>query len=240
MTQDPPPDVDDVTLSYLRAVDAGENPDPAAWLARYPQFADELGPFFAVERSLAPLHAATRTLSGTDTPTGDDPPETPESLGVGGRYEWGGPLGRGGMGLVVRVRDTTLDRAVAVKVLRRRHQHRPHMADRFRLEARISAGLQHPGVPPVHDVGTTPDGRPFMVMRLIEGSTLAELLRRTDRSAGEPPSGSPHPPPASDDLPRFLKAFEQVAQTVAYAHSRGVLHRDLKPHNVMVGAFGEV
>src|SRR5204862_5099778 len=74
--------------------------------------------------------------------------------------------------------------------------------------------------------GTLPDGRPFFAMKLIRGRTLAELLKE-------------RPSPAHD-LPRFLHVFEQVCQTVAYAHSQGVIHRDLKPGNVMVGAFGEV
>jgi serine/threonine protein kinase len=78
----------------------------------------------------------------------------------------------------------------------------------------------------VHELGTLPDGRPFFAMKLIKGDTLAELLAR-------------RPTPA-DDLPRFLTIFEQVCQTVAYAHARGVIHRDLKPSNVMAGAFGEV
>src|SRR5262249_54141074 len=117
-------------------------------------------------------------------------------------------------------------RSVAIKILRRRHQRSAHLAERFRDEGCIAAGLQHPGVPPVHDVGTAPDGRPYMVMKLIEGATLLDLL-------------ASRPSPAHD-LPGVLKIFEQIAQTVAYAHSRGVIHRDLKPHNVMVGAFGEV
>src|SRR5262245_26979569 len=227
MTSDLPLDVEDVVLAYLNAVDFGDNPDPSDWLARYPQFADQLVPFFAVERDIGRVRQPDSTGIGHDTPTPDGlDDDSPETLGLGDRYEWVGPLGRGGMGSVVRVRDRAMDRSVAVKVLRRRHRASPLMAERFRDEVRIAGGLQHPGVPPVHDVGTAPDGRPFMLMKLIEGSTLAELLGRR--------------PDPSHDLPGFLKVFEQIAQTVAYAHSRGVLHRDLKPHNVMVGAFGEV
>jgi serine/threonine-protein kinase len=86
--------------------------------------------------------------------------------------------------------------------------------------------LQHPGIAPIHRLGWLPDGRPYFSMKLIQGRTLADLLReRAD---------------AADDLPRFLGLFAQVCQTVVYAHSRGILHRDLKPPNVMVGAFGEV
>src|SRR5262249_60843220 len=87
-------------------------------------------------------------------------------------------------------------------------------------------GFQPPGIPPVHEIGRLDDGRLFLAMKLIEGHTLHELLREC-------------PTPASE-LPRFVAIFGQICQAVGYAHSRGVIHRDLKPHNVMVGAFGEV
>src|SRR5262249_26012042 len=93
-------------------------------------------------------------------------------------------------------------------------------------EAQIGGQLQHPGIVPVYELGTFPDRRPYFAMKLVKGRTLAALLRERN---------DPH-----DDLPRFLGIFEQVAQTVAYAHARGVIHRDLKPSNVMVGSFGEV
>jgi serine/threonine-protein kinase len=81
-------------------------------------------------------------------------------------------------------------------------------------------------VVPVYELGRFPDDRPFFTMKLVKGQTLAELLSRRSTPG--------------DDLPRFLSVFEQVCQTVAYAHAHGVIHRDLKPANVMVGSFGEV
>src|SRR6185437_3796140 len=99
-------------------------------------------------------------------------------------------------------------------------------ASRFDAEGRITAQLQHPGIPPVHDMGTLPDGRPYLSMKLIKGETLDELLRR---GAG-----------LAEDRGRFVAAFEQVCQALGYAHAHDVIHRDLKPANVMVGAFGEV
>ena len=227
MTPDSPLDVEDVILAYLNAEDSGGAPDPSDWLARYPQFADHLAPFFSVERGFARVAVPTQVTAGKETPApGGGDGGAVEPFSPGDRFEWGEVVGCGGMGDVVRVRDTMLGRSVAIKILQRRHRSHPHVAARFLEEARIAGGLQHPGVPPIHDIGTAPDGRPYLVMRLIEGSTLAELLRQR--------------PDPSHDLPRFLKVFEQVAQTVAYAHSRGVLHRDLKPQNVMSGAFGEV
>jgi serine/threonine-protein kinase len=140
--------------------------------------------------------------------------------------ELGAEIARGGMGAVYRARDKVLGRDLAVKVLLDRHADRPDVLRRFAEEARAAGQLQHPGVPPVYEVGVLPDGRPFIAMKLIQGRTLAALL--ADR------------PSPGQDLPRFLAVFEQVCQTLAYAHSQGVIHRDLKPLNVMVGAFGEV
>lgn len=145
---------------------------------------------------------------------------------AGDRYKFIGIIGRGGMGVVLRVLDTSFQRMLAIKVLRTDHGHSPVAERRFLDEARITGVLQHPGIPPVHEVGRLADGRPFFSMKLIDGKTLAALL-------GERPN-------LQTGLMPYLKIFEQIAQTVAYAHSQGVIHRDLKPSNIMVGAFGEV
>lgn len=110
---------------------------------------------------------------------------------------------------------------MAIKVLQEKYAAGSRTAARFVEEARITGQLQHPGIPAVYHVGTWVDGRPFLSMKLIKGQTLDALL-----AAGTPLNA--------------LGVFEQIAQTVGYAHSRGVIHRDLKPANVMVGAFGEV
>src|SRR5262249_12996355 len=100
------------------------------------------------------------------------------------------------------------------------------VARRFTDEAKITAQLQHPGVPAVYRVGALPDGRPFLAMKLIKGRTLAELLRE-------------RPDPAAD-RGRFVAIFEHVCQAGAYAPALRVIHGDRKPSNVMVGKFGEV
>ncbi|MFN0019124.1 MAG: protein kinase domain-containing protein [Pirellulaceae bacterium] len=140
------------------------------------------------------------------------------------RYRVVGEIGRGGMGVVLRAIDLDIQRPLAVKVMR--HVGDAASEERLLEESRITGQLQHPGIPPVHETGRLADGRPFFSMKLIDGRTLWELLKA--RHADRP------------DLPRFLKLFEQITQTIAYAHSQGVIHRDLKPPNVMVGAFGEV
>jgi serine/threonine-protein kinase len=142
------------------------------------------------------------------------------------RYRIDGEIARGGMGAVLKGRDPDLGRDVAIKVLRDDYRGRPEMVRRFVEEAQIGGQLQHPGVVPIYELGTFADRRPFFSMKLVKGQTLAALL--AGRSS-----------PAAD-LPRLLAIFEAVCQTMAYAHTRGVIHRDLKPSNVMVGAFGEV
>jgi tetratricopeptide (TPR) repeat protein len=137
-------------------------------------------------------------------------------------------VGRGGMGVVYRATHRVLNRDVAVKVLRPCADARAEaeLAARFRREAQVTGQLQHPGIPPVHELGTTPDGRPYMAMRLIHGDTLSALIARSAGDRGA--------------VGRLVGYFEQVCQAVAFAHSRGVIHRDLKPSNVMVGTYGAV
>jgi tetratricopeptide (TPR) repeat protein len=141
-------------------------------------------------------------------------------------FELRDEIGHGGMGVVYRARDAALDRDVAVKLLAERYPADSPAAQRFLSEARITGQLQHPGIPAVHQVGSLADGRPFLAMKLIKGSTLDAILKqRTDPAA---------------ERGRLLAVFEAVCQAVSYAHAHRVIHRDLKPANVMVGAFGEV
>jgi tetratricopeptide (TPR) repeat protein/tRNA A-37 threonylcarbamoyl transferase component Bud32 len=142
-----------------------------------------------------------------------------------GRYQVEGEIGRGGMGAVFLARDPALQRELAIKVLLEAAVGEEELRRRFLEEAQVGGQLQHPGVVPVHEVGDA-DGTPYFTMKLVRGRTLASLLRERTTPA--------------DDLARFVQIFEQVCQTMAYAHNKGVLHRDLKPHNIMVGAFGEV
>jgi serine/threonine-protein kinase len=127
------------------------------------------------------------------------------------------------MGVVYQARDEILGRDVALKVLLASPELRLDLVRRFIRESKIAAQLQHPGIPAVYELGWLIDGRPFLAMKLIHGQMLAALL-----SAG------------AADRPRLLTIFEQLCQTVAYAHAQRIVHRDLKPTNVMVGPFGEV
>ncbi|HEY2378959.1 MAG TPA: serine/threonine-protein kinase [Gemmatimonadaceae bacterium] len=146
--------------------------------------------------------------------------EAPEAASPA-RYAIGDRIGEGGMGAVYLAHDRELDRDVALKVLRTPVPSEEECA-RIIREARILASLEHPGIVPVHDVGTLLDGRLFYVMKRVRGERFDDYAR------GNRP------------LSELLRAFLQVCDAVAFAHSAGVIHRDLKPQNVMLGAFGEV
>ena len=139
----------------------------------------------------------------------------------GTRYELQGEVARGGMGVVYRARDLQLERDVALKVIAVEAAD-ADTAARLRREAKILARLEHPGIVPVHDVGELPDGRVFYAMKLVSGKRLDELVRE----------GLP--------LRERLRLLLRICEPVAFAHAHGVIHRDLKPGNVMVGPFGEV
>jgi serine/threonine protein kinase/tetratricopeptide (TPR) repeat protein len=162
---------------------------------------------------------------------GDDPVARPNSSEVpqsdsDSRYQLQGEIARGGMGAIIKGRDIDLGRDLAIKVLLDSHKDRPEVIQRFVEEAQIGGQLQHPGIAPIYELGQFSDRRPFFAMKLVKGQTLSRLLG--DRED------------ATEERGRFIGIFEQVCQTMAYAHSRGVIHRDLKPANIMVGAFGEV
>jgi eukaryotic-like serine/threonine-protein kinase len=171
-------------------------------------------------------------LRDADSTTDSDPlirpssPEVPDPSERSARLHLFGEIARGGMGAVLKGRDTDLGRDLAVKVLLDSHREKPEMVRRFIEEAQIAGQLQHPGIVPIYELGAFGDHRPYFAMKLVKGRTLAEIL-----AARKSPS---------EGLPRFLSIFESICQTVAYAHARGVIHRDLKPSNVMVGSFGEV
>jgi eukaryotic-like serine/threonine-protein kinase len=140
---------------------------------------------------------------------------------AGTRYRLVERVGSGGMGVVYLGEDTVLGRRVALKILDFPDAS-GELAARLLREAHILARLEHPGIVPVHDAGTLADGRVFYAMKFVEGRRLDHL------DAGK------------DTLFDRLRIFQQICDTVAFAHAHGVLHRDLKPENVMVGSFGEV
>jgi eukaryotic-like serine/threonine-protein kinase len=209
----------------------------AEWLVRWEEARADNRPPPALDELPAELHPRareglgllrgfSRTAHGLTTtgpyPPGDAPPAPPDTP----RYRFEAFLAQGGMAEVWRGFDMLLARGVALKVVRE-----PVLADggfraRFEEEARHVGRLEHPSIVPVHDLGELPDGRPFFVMKLIRGQTLAGLLAARATPA--------------EDLSRWVGVFERVCQAVAFAHARDLIHRDIKPSNIMLGEFGEV
>ncbi len=145
--------------------------------------------------------------------------EAPDLAGT--RYRLLDRIARGGMGVVYLAEDGNLQRRVALKVLDIPGTD-GDLANRLIREARVLAALEHPGIVPVHDVGTLADGRVFYTMKFVEGRRLDQYIESVA------------------SVPDRLRIFLRICDAVAFAHARGVLHRDLKPANIMVGPFGEV
>lgn len=153
-----------------------------------------------------------------------------DTIPIIGKYRIIGEIGSGGMGRVYEAQDPYIRREVAMKVL----LDAPSDEDRARFleEAQITGQLEHPNIVPVHDLGFTPQGRLFFLMKRVRGRSLEAVLDSIREGDGKTRSTYP--------LPRLLQVLENVCSAVAYAHSRGVIHRDLKPANIMLGDFGEV
>jgi outer membrane protein assembly factor BamB len=220
--------VNAILAEYLdTAAAGGQAPDRAELLARHPELAEELAAFFAedaqVRRLAEPLRSVAGPNDGAEAIT-VSPSPSPTSAPLDfvryfGDYELLEEIARGGMGVVYKARQVSLDRIVALKMILAGNLAGEADVQRFRQEAQTAARLQHPGIVALHEVGEH-EGQHFFSMDFIDGKTLADMVRE-------------HPLPAQQAI-RYLRL---VAEAVHFAHEQGVLHRDLKPSNVLVDCF---
>ena len=215
----------EIIADYLTADESGRPLDRQAWLAAHPEFADELREFLDDHERLLRAVRCQHPTGDSSRPIDGEPGETiawemPGIIHPAGsmiaHYEIIKELDRGGMGIVFRARDTRLDRQVALKMIRAGELATQEEIDRFLAEAQAAAGLEHPGIVPVYDVGEF-QGRQYIAMRLIDGETLAARLRR-----------GPLP------VRQAALLVRKIATAVEFAHRHGVIHRDLKPANILL------
>jgi serine/threonine-protein kinase len=192
----------------------GQPPDLDGAAVRHPELASELRELWAVAQ-FADLARGSAGSTVARTFTADEPPATlPREFGD---FLLEAELGRGGMGVVYKAKQRSLDRTVAIKMVREAHLASESDRGRFRGEAEAAARLQHPNIVTVHEVGST-DGQAYLCMEYVDGCTLAQLVH----------ADGPLPPRAAAEL------VAVIARAVQHAHENGVLHRDLKPSNVLL------
>jgi WD40 repeat protein len=239
--------LDEVTTAYLKAMETGEHPDPADWLARYPDLAEDLAEFFAgqetMDRVAAPLRDLARPgpVQQGGVPTlalGETLAAGPTS-GLGqyfGDYELLEEIARGGMGVVYKARQVSLNRIVALKMILAGQFASPDDVQRFHREAEAAGNLDHPHIVPIYEVGEH-QGQHYFSMKLIEGGSLVAWLETQRSSDGAGKSGSKSSSRAA--VTAAVQMLTTVARAVHHAHQRGILHRDLKPANILVDGQGQ-
>lgn len=217
--------LDNAIADYMRALALGHAPTREDWLGAHPDLAADLTEFLAdrdrLERWAGPLRAA----AGKATVAGPD--DAAEPVGPGARlryfgdYELIDEIAHGGMGVVFRARQLSLNRPVALKMILAGANASAKSMQRFHAEAEAAAALDHPGIVPIYEIGDC-QGQPYFSMKLIEGRNLKQHLPELRLSAR-----------------RGVQILAKVARAVHYAHQHGIIHRDLKPSNILIDSQGE-
>jgi serine/threonine-protein kinase len=202
--------LDEAIAEYLEAVDAGRRPAPQEWLCRFPELAPDLERFFGDQEQVHNLLVAI----GPPQPARETPAGA--TLPYFGDYALQQEIARGGMGVVYRARQTSLNRVVALKMILAGRLASPADVQRFRNEAEAAANLEHPHIVPIYEVGEH-EGQHYFTMKFIEGGSLAQ---HAERLRGDPRAAA--------------QLLAVVARAVHHAHQRGILHRDLKPANILL------
>src|SRR6516162_750080 len=210
--------LDEVIAAYLQQVEAGAVPDRQALLDQHPELADRLRAFFAdcdhLDRQAAELRLSADPNRTTDDAT---PPGELPRVRYFGDYELLEVIARGGMGVVYKARQVSLNRLVALKMILKGELATPRDVARFRAEAEAAANLNHPQIVPIYEVGEH-EGQQYYAMRFIEGTSLTRRPRA--------------------DARKEAGLVATVARAVHHAHQHGILHRDLKPSNILVDPAG--
>jgi WD40 repeat protein len=214
-----------ILAEYLEARRQGKEPGRDELLAKHPEFAVDLAAFLDDQAALARLAPAAQPAAAEtvdEHPAGTLAPPPGTRIGYFGDFELLAEIARGGMGVVYRARQLSLNRLVALKMILSGQLASEQEIDRFRAEAEAAAGLDHPNILPIYEVGQY-QGHQYFSMKLITGGSLTDPLGRTPR------------PPLNDLIDVLIK----VCRAVHAAHQRGILHRDLKPANILLQSKSE-
>jgi WD40 repeat protein/tRNA A-37 threonylcarbamoyl transferase component Bud32 len=224
--------LESILHAYLQDVDAGRTPDRDELLRRHPELADDIRAFLDDQEQMDRFARSLHKAQASDAPAGDapdgeatigadgSPAAEPPRIEYFGDYELLAEIARGGMGVVYKARQVSLNRIVAIKMILAGQLASPAEVQRFRAEAEAAANLDHPNIVPIYEIGEH-EGRHYFSMKLVEGGNLSALV-----------------PAAGGFLKKAIGTLSTVARAVHFAHQRRILHRDLKPANILLDAKG--